>query len=170
MAKAERVSLHGKLKWCRLNTPDEYGKWSVKLYPNPESLDKINKLKSKDGDIDGIKNKLSKDDDGYCVSFSRKTVIKTNGGRGEVALTAPEVLDKDGAPYIGPIGNGSDGTVDVEVYQHKKGFGETGIARAARLMAVRVDNLVPFNKGSDFTDNQQRQIRGIANVPPEPLF
>lgn len=53
----------------------------------------------------------------------------------------PNVLDAEGKPLNELIGNGSDVTVKVTVYDTKKGKG-------TRLESVRVDNLVEYNAES----------------------
>lgn len=155
---AEEVYLKGKAKWAnRLFVPDiEYKKWSLSLYPDAVSLETIRDLQAQ-----GVKNVVKKDEDGYHVNLGRPTEKVMRGK--VVAFSPPVVLDKDGAPFAGPIGNGSDVTVKMEVYSHGTPGG--GKAKAMRLSSVRVDNLVPFEK-SDFTDEEQEQVEGMDNVKP----
>lgn len=161
-SKPEIVYLKGKAKWAhRLFQPDlEFNKWSTVLYPDKESLEKIRDLQA-----EGVKNVLKKDDDGYYTTFSRPTQKLMKGK--VVAFTPPVVTDKDGQPFTDPIGNGSDITIKLEVYQHGTPGG--GKAKAARLMAVRVDNHVPFEQERDFTDEQMGLVSGL-NEQPAPQF
>jgi hypothetical protein len=135
----------------------------VTVHPNNESLEKIRELQA-----EGLKNIIKKDDDGYLVTFSRPVQKTINGVvRG---YTPPVVLNKDGTPFVHgdvQIGNGSDGTVKLEVYQHKTPGG--GKAKAARWEALRIDNLVPFKKERDFPADQQKSMAGLEDQP-EQLF
>lgn len=158
--------LQGKSKWAKLITPDLNPnggkKWKIDLYPNEESLQKINKLKE-----EGLMNVLKKDDDGYYMTFGRPTEKVMRGQI--VAFTPPVILDKDLNITDGlTIGNGSDVTLSIEVYQFNKPGGAKK-AIAARLKAVRVDNLVTFERQRDFTDAQKQQTKGLESAP-EPIF
>lgn len=159
----EFVFITGKLSWVKTHTPDEWGKWKVTVHPTVESLEKIRELQG-----EGIKNVLKKDDDGYKCTFSRPTQRMVKGK--VIGLTPPEVLQADGkTPLTGVhVGNGSDGTVKLEVYQHNTPGG--GKAKAARLLSIKVDNLIPFEMKRDFTEGQQELVSGLAEQKPEQLF
>ena len=159
---SEYIYLKGKISWVKYITPNQWDKWALTLHPDQESLEKVRDLQS-----EGLKNIVKKDDDGYFVSFSRPTTREIKGKL--VGLTPPVVTDKEGIPMEGlAIGNGSDGTVKLEVYSHKTPNG--GSAKAARWDALRVDNLIPFNTDTDFPDERQsEQARGLKDQP-EPLF
>lgn len=161
------VYLQGKAKWTnKLFVPDQqYKCWSMVLYPNAASYDKILELK-KGGEYDGILNVIKKDDDGYYVTLKRPTekVIK-----GKVqAFQSPIVTNADGSPLINvSIGNGSDVTAGIEFYTYPK---PTGGKRgsAIRLLTVRVDNLIPYEK-SDRPPEVQKTLKGL-DEQPEQLF
>lgn len=156
----ENVYLSGKAKWARTQTPDKYSKWGLVLYPDAKSLEKIHKLKE-----EGIKNVLKKDDDGYCMTFSRPTSKMVRGK--VIGMSPPEVLNKEGTRPLGElVGNGSDVTIKVETYGGKTPVG--GTYKAARLASVRVDNLVPFQRDS-FNEGAQKAIEGLSEQP-EPIF
>jgi len=161
--KTENIFIQGKLSWVKVQVPDEWGKWKVTVHPNAASLDKIRDLQA-----EGLKNVLKKDEDGYFVSFSRPTQKMMKGK--VIGLTPPELLMADGkTPLQGVlVGNGSDGTVKLEVYQHGTPGG--GKAKAARLVSIRVDNLIPFEINRDFDRDQKEKVAGLEEVPPEPLF
>lgn len=151
--------VQGKAKWAKLQQPDEWGKWKIVLYPNPESLEMIRDLQAQ-----GIKNVIKKDEDGYYTTFSRPTSIQAKGK--VVGLAPPEVLEADGKTvFKNLIGNGSDVTLKLEVYQHGTPGG--GKAKAARLMSIRVDNLVPFEMKRDFDDNQKELVDGLDKQPAQ---
>lgn len=163
--KSEEVYLKGKGKWIKAVVPDQlYNKWSVVLYPDTDSLEKVRELQ-----LEGLKNRLRKDDEGYNVNFSRP-VSKENKKSGQLmTFQPPKVVDKEGNPMDGvAIGNGSDITIKLEVYSHAVP-GSSKTAKAARLASIRVDNLIPFNKEKDFTPEEAEQISGLKEQP-EPLF
>lgn len=133
------VDLKGKLMWCRIVDLNRYGKWSLDLYPDAESLEKLRELQA-----EGVKNVIKKDDEGYHVQISRPPSL--NFGRAsEQSVTPPRIRDKDKQPLPANvlIGNGSDGTVTVEVYTHRVPNSEKR-AKAMRLYGVTVENLIPF--------------------------
>lgn len=159
----EYVFIQGKLSWLKAQTPDEWGKWKVTVHPNNEGLEKIRALQG-----EGIKNVLKKDDDGYKCTFSRPTQKMVKGK--VIGMAPPEILQADGkTPLTGVlVGNGSDGVVKLEVYQHNTPGG--GKAKAARLLSVKIDNLIPFELKRDFTAGQQEAVEGLAEQKPEQLF
>jgi len=157
----EFVYLQGKAAWVRTKAPNPWGKWTVTLYPNAESLEKVRALQA-----EGCKNVLKKDDDGYNVTFSRPTEKEDRLGR-KYGLTPVEVVDKSGQPFDENIGNGSDITVKLEVYQHKTPGG--GKAKAARLLGIRVDNLVPYTR-DDFDEDQLRAVKDLEKQPAQPQW
>lgn len=164
MAK-EYVYLQGKAKWCRVHTPDQYGKWKTVLYLNNDSLNIVNGLLER-----GLKNVLAKDEDGYNMTFSRKTQIDSVQGR-PIPLPPPELLDADGkTPLRGiMVGNGSDITVKLDVYPCRPKGSKPFVA--ARLEAIKVDNLIPFTGEKDFTTEEQEQVSGLDKQPAQvPLF
>lgn len=121
--------------------PDKYA-WKTMFRPNQESLLKIMDLQSK-----GVKNKLSKDEAGYYVNFSRPTEIKT--GKGPIKLDPPKIYAEDGATAISgnDIGNGSKGKITLEIYEHKTPNG--GKSHAARWYAATITNLVSRTAGAE---------------------
>lgn len=157
---SEFIYLKGKISWVRYITPDPvYQKWSITLHPDDESLKIVQDLI-----LDkGIKNKLKKDDDGhYFVNFSRPTERKIKGKT--IGLPPPVVVDANNQPMENiAIGNESDGTVKIEVYNHPTPTGGRGWA--ARWVALRVDNLIPYNMQTDGTPEQQDMAGGLAEQP-----
>jgi hypothetical protein len=151
--KTEFVFIKGKFKYApKLTSFSDFNKWVVCIYPDAESMKVVNKLKE-----DGIRNVLKKDEDGYYISFSRPPSIKVRGA--EVLMAPPEVMDKEGKPITVPIGAGSDGYVKLEIYGGPLRMG--GRYKAARLVGVRVDNLVPWQKGDLMSEEIKRQ-EGLA--------
>jgi hypothetical protein len=152
--------VQGKLSWVRVVKPDNtYSCWMATIHPTAESLDKI-----RDWQSEGMKNVLKKDDDGYFTKF-RCPVSRQRKDGTVWAFTAPTVINKDGQPMDGSvIGNGSDGTLKLEVYEHPTPGG--GKAIAARLVGVKVESLVPFNPESDFTEGEAEDVLGFKQQPP----
>lgn len=159
------LSLAGKAKWVNVTKLDDYGKWGLILYPDKDSLEKINKLKT--GwyeDVEGIKNEIKKDDDGYNVRITRsqQKITRTK----TINFTAPLLLKADGETPLQNtlVGNGSDVTCQVEVYFYKPPM-KNKQGCAWRLQSIRVDNLIPYEGKRDMTDQDQKLIKTIANVP-----
>jgi hypothetical protein len=153
--------VQGKGSWIKAIQPNQWDKWSMTLHPTQESLEKLRELQGK-----GMKNTIKKDDDGWFINFSRPVsrIIK-----GKIQTMAPPVvMDKDNKPLEGTkIGNGSDVTVKLEVYEHSTPGG--GKAIAARWESVRIDNLIPFNPDTDYPDDMKEQASGLKDQP-EQLF
>jgi hypothetical protein len=158
----------GKASWAKLITPDlEFKNWNIKVHLTPDSYNQFMKLKEPQGDIDGILNEVKQDDDGYFVVFKRPTEKKF--GNEIKMFSPPEVLDADGNTMHNiMIGNGSDVTVKVECYKYNKPF-KKGRGRAIRLVSVRVDNLITYERKKDFTEAQEHAVAGLE-AQPKQLF
>lgn len=173
MARTEFLYFKGKVKWCRPHQPDPWGNWKTEFYPIAEDLVRIKALKETQDGVSGIKNTIKKDEDGEFISL-RRPQSKLMKGK-VTGFAPPEVLDgattlPDGSnPPLRDtaIGNGSDATVKVSVYTHGTPGG--GKARACRWEAIRIDNLIPYEGRKDFTDIEERQIKGLAEQP-KPLW
>jgi len=163
LKKATFQYVQGKASWVRVVKPDTtFNVWTVTIHPTPESLDKI-----RDWQAEGLKNQLKKDEDGYYTKF-RCPVSRERKDGSIWTFLPPETLDKDGKPMDGSvIGNGSDVTLKLEVYEHNTPGG--GRAIAARLVGVRVDNLVPFDPETDFRPDEMARVEGLKEQP-EQLF
>ena len=162
----EDVYVRGKGSYIYAYVPDqqfEKPAWKITLHPDDASLATIQQLKK-----EGMKNWEKRDDDGTYFTFKRPvTVLNKKSGK-DISLSPPVVLDHEGQPFTGPIGNGSDVTVKLEVYSHNTPGG--GKAKAARFAALRIDSLVPFETKRDFTDTQKEVVGGLADQPkPRPF-
>ncbi len=163
MAKSYEF-LSGKLKWAnRLTIPDlMYKKWSVVLYPDQASMAKLMKLK----EPPSILNEIKEDEDGKYITLSRPTSRQYGGV--DRAFTPPLVVNADGTTCTEAIGNGSDGTCKIEVYNYKvKVSNKQG--RAIRLEAVRIDNLVRYEPKTDRTEEEAKLAKGL-DEQPTPMF
>jgi hypothetical protein len=158
--KSRTEYVQGKLSWVKVVRPDTmYDCWSVTIHPTPDSLERI-----RDMQAEGLKNVMKKDEDGYFTKFRCPTKRLRKDGT-MWTFEPPKVVDKDGAPMDGnTIGNGSDGTLKLEVYQHGTPGGGTAIA--ARLIGVKIDNLVPFNPDEDYSDEEKKEVEGLRAQPP----
>lgn len=160
---AEFIYIKGKVSWVRNITPNQWDKWSITVHPDAEGLEAIRDLQAQ-----GIKNVIKKDEEGYYCAFSRPTSVTIRKGF-TTGVTPPEVVDADGNPMENtPIGNGSDGTVKLEIYSHPTPTG--GRAKAARWAALRIDNLIPFNRDTDYPDPARKELSDGLKEQPAPLF
>lgn len=160
-AKTEFKFIQGKVSWFKATTTNRWNKYSVQIHPNPEGLEIVRDLQAQ-----GLKNNLKKDEDGYFINFTRPASKEFKSGKIQT-YTPPEVFDKDGIPFAGPVGNGSDATLKIEVYEHETPGG--GRAKAARWVSARVDNLVPYEPDRDLTEDQKQSASGLKEQP-EQLF
>lgn len=157
------ITFQGKSKWSHLDRPDTKfsveGKWTQQIYLNDESKTKFLELKK-----EGLRNTLRQDDEGYSVVWSRPSQKMMKGRL--LAFTPPKIEDKDGntLPQSTRIGHGSDITVTVEVYYFTTPQKTEGCA--ARLAAVRIDNLVPFSR-DDYDPKELRASKALDKTAPE---
>lgn len=145
--KSENHYIQGKTAWFRPKVPNKWNKWSAQVHPNQEGLELIRELQAQ-----GLKNQLKKDDDGYFLNISRPVTKETATGK-ILSFEPVKVFDKDGNPFDGNVGNGSDVTFKVEVYEHGTPGG--GKAKAMRWVSSRIDNLIPFNSESDLAEHEK---------------
>lgn len=122
--------LSGKAKWAKLFKPDDkYKNWQIQVYMDDPSM--------KIFDESGMTMQKKQDEDGTFVTFRRPEakVIRDE----LVKFNPPEVLDAEGNKLDKLVGNGSEVTVKVIVYDTMKGKGH-------RLEAVKVNKLVEYVK------------------------
>jgi hypothetical protein len=161
--KNEDVYIQGKTKWFRPDKPDHQfppPRWSHVIYPNAASLDIIRGLQAR-----GLKNVLKKDDDGYYMTFSRKTERSVKGKL--MGMQPPAVFEADGTtPFKGGlVGNGSDVTTKLQVYEHSTPSGNKAVA--ARWESTRIDHLIPYEAKRDFTEVEAQAAKGLDIQPPQ---
>lgn len=156
------IYLSGKGKYIGFDKPNQWGRYSVVLYPNAESLEKIRDLQAQ-----GLKNVLKKDEDGYYLSIHRDHQ-KDMGGK-IVFLGPPLLLEADGKSLLQGIriGHGSDITCKVQIrsYVTDRGSGAKGVA--ARLESVRVDNLIPYAPAEHGDDQVRYQVKNFDTQEPQ---
>ena len=144
----ETVVLPGTAKWAYTSRLDKYGSYSIVIYPDAESLEKVRDLTEKKP---AILNRLRKDDDGYFIKF-KCDPEKVIGGTTKVFSVHNYKADGK-TPLTDLIGNGSDVTSQLDVYTFRKGEG-----KAARLKAVRVNNLIIFEPNQLPTEEQNEEL------------
>lgn len=155
MANTQYINFSGKAKWVRVFAPNQYDKWSLDLYLKREDIDRYRDLKTK--------NKIKKDEEGEYITMSRPIKVIRKGK--DIPVLPPTVTDKDGTPIVNTnIGNGSDVTVTLEYYSYKPP-GKTIPEYACRLLAVRVDNLIPFATDS-YNETELRATAELKKTPP----
>lgn len=153
--------IQGKLgEHSKIGSPDtEYQCWMANIYPTKDSLELIREMQS-----DGLKNVLKKEEDGYFTRFRCPTHRERRDGT-IWTFEPPIVVDMQNKPMDGNrVGAGSDVTLKLEVYSHPTPTGGTAIA--ARLVGVRVENLIEFDPDRDFSDAEKAQIHGLKDVTP----
>lgn len=156
--------IQGKVKWMKHEHPNQWDKYSHDIYLNADSLEKFKTWQKSEGNVQGIKNTLKKDDDGYYVSISRPKTIR-RGGRDEL-MNPPFVFNSDGTtPFHGLVGNGSDITTKVELYTFNVPMMEGKKARAVRWYSSKVDHLVPYEGKRDNTPEFDEPSRGLPEAP-----
>lgn len=166
----------GKGSWAnRLSVPDmDYnGKpcWSIKLHFTDKSHKEFLKLKEDGPDYRGIMNEVKEDQDGPFHVFKRPVTKewtdRSTGKKTTIQLQPPEIIDSEGKPWDGRgIGNGSDITVKVERYKHTIPFKKGAKGTAIRLVSVKVDNLIPYDR-KDFTPEQEHAVKGLDEQPKQ---
>ena len=159
------IYIQGKVGVSRVHQPDvDTASWYVKLYFTPSSYETFMKLKEPQGEkTEGILNEVKNDEDGDFAWFRRRTVMRWKGV--DTALPPPVVIDKDGNPQHEWIGAGSDVTLKLEKYHYNKPM-RKGRGTAIRLVGVKVDNLVPFQK-SDMSEQQKQAAEGLEQQPAQ---
>jgi hypothetical protein len=133
---SKTVTLKGKVKWAYTTRLDNFGNYSIKLYPTEESLNLFHTLK--------LKNGVKEDEDGKFITLRRPPQKKI--GKKIVDFGPPKVF-LGGEKFEEIIGDGSDVTVDLEVYSYgDKGDNPYGAGVGSRLEAITVDYVVPYVK------------------------
>jgi hypothetical protein len=162
MAKSEYVYWQGKGKYIRPWVSNQWGDYSMVLYPTEESLTDIRRLVDGTDGKPKIKTALQKDDDGFYLRLKRP-MSKTYGNK-VIGFEPPLVVDNRDIPFRDSnIGDGSDVTCKVMVYNYG-GKGSIQAGRAIRWEAMKVENLIPYSKG-DFTDREKYMARGLDEQP-----
>lgn len=138
----------GTVKWAKVyDTPKDEtfttkkGKkvnkkaaWSLDLYMDEQSMAAYKKS--------GIQRTVRTDEDGEeFVSFDRPLVYKDKETGEDRNRKPPMILDAENNEFVSDdrIGNGSEVTLSVDVY-------DTQVGKGCRLEAIRIENFIPFKK------------------------
>lgn len=163
------IYVEGVLSWVKHIKPDTtFGdpKWSLVIHPYPDSLKLIKEeLLVAKGDVLAIMNKLTTDEEGDKISFSR-FCSKVYSGK-LITFEPPRVLNPDGSP-LGrdiSIGNGSTGKVCLEHYTWPKAGGKRG--SAVRWESLQLTNFIPYEPKKDLSPEEYRKVKGLVEQPTQ---
>lgn len=146
----ETYFFNGKCKWAKVYKPDtKYEpQYNIQLY-----LDKENEGILKES---GLGLKVKEDEDGRYVGFRRKVA----GPEWRPDMGPPKVIDAGGGDFSDLIGNGSDVTLKVEVFDTPRTGG-----KGHRLETVRVDKHVkyeaPREEGTPEPQQETKKPKGM---------
>ena len=137
--------LSGTAKWAKLKKPDDkYNNFQLPLYLDKKSLELYKTL--------GLGLKVKTDDEGTFVTFKRPVSKQI---RDEIVeFGPPKVFNADTSEFDGLVGNGSEVTAKISVYDTMKGPGH-------RLESVRVEKLVEYNPPA----REGNEATGGAAIP-----
>jgi len=132
---SEKMTFKGKVKWCRPDQTNEWGKFSTRFYPVAEDLERMKKLP--------VKNEWKSDEDG---DFTNISCPESREYRGRKIINRITLTDKDDKPYYtdlnGFIGDGSDVELGADFYDHPiKGSMRRG--NAIKWTSLKILNLAP---------------------------
>lgn len=129
------IYVSGIARWHKHKRTDKYGNYTVDLVTDKEARKLV-----KDA---GLRLKPTEDDDGNLILKFRKRPRSFDSA-------PPVVVDAAGQPFEGDIGNGSEVTLKIEVYEFKGGIDADGNRYDGgvghRWQGTRVDNLVVFER------------------------
>lgn len=131
----------GIAEWAKVHKPDD----KFQVYTIDVYLDRPSQKIFKDSKLQ-LELRDGKDDKGVFVKFRRPVQKKIKNEL--VSMGPPTVLikgaDDEYTPLTDPIGNGSEVTVKVRVFDTMKGKGH-------ELEVVAVESLVEYSQGEVFT-------------------
>jgi hypothetical protein len=143
-------TLKGKSGWTHVLQPGKFGKWTISVNLDSDSLTKVLAWKK-----EGIKNELTKDDDGYWVTISRPTYYEDKN-KNRIPLAPPLVVNSNNEPFDGTrIGRGSDVEVKVELRDFTAPITKIK-AKSMRLVGVKIHNLAAFEGAVDAAPWEER--------------
>jgi len=158
--------LQGKTKWFKYDRLNEWGRWSHVLYLDSPSVEKVRALQEGYPSVTGIKNKLSKDEDGYFMNIGRPSTVKRRGR--DEPLTPPYIFEADGTtPYTGLVGNGSDVTTKIEIFDYQPPGVKGNKSLAIRWFSSKIDNLITYEGPRDNDPQLEKGSRGLPEAPPQ---
>jgi len=134
----EHFYFHGEAIWCRVHAEQKdqkYDRYSIGVFLDEDSMERFKASEMQ------ILPKQDKETGREFYQFARKNSQLIKGelvefGTPHIFLASSKDIEER---FTGQVGNGSEVTVKVAVYDSKKGKGH-------RLESVRVDNLVEYSK------------------------
>lgn len=159
MSETRQEFLSGKCRYCHIHAPDRFGHWSVNLF-----LDDKSKVLWKQLQTEGILNRLRTDKNGEGDFVTLRCPVEKKI-RGTMTKMQPVTVIKDGLPYVGMIGDGSDITCMITVYKYRKPITNEG-GTAIRLGAIKVLNLIEANLKAFPKEGQEKAEALIGNSDP----
>lgn len=129
----------GECRWVKTKQPDPmYGYYGLEMKLDDKQINDYKKI--------GFPGKIKEDN---WVAFKRKATITTTAGK-VILFGPPKVKDDTGADFDGYVGNGSECTADIALYDTIKGLGH-------RLDTVWINKLIEFTPTQRFVN--------ISDVP-----
>lgn len=141
----------GKARWAKVTgepksetftykgkTITKPAQWSLDLFMDEPSLKAFKNSDSQ------LKVRTDKETEMDFVSFHRPLTIKVKDE--DIKLNPPEVLNSENEPITDLIGNGSEVTIKVSMFNTRMGTG-------TRLEAVRVENLIPYESKTQVSED-----------------
>lgn len=150
---SKTIILSGKSKFSHLHVPDQFGFWSINVFLDEPSKVLWAKLKE-----EGILNRLREDKNGEGQFVTLRQPVEKKM-KGVMTKMDPVSIIKDGIPFIGVIGDGSDISCMITVYDYRKPITKE-LGRAIRLTAVKVRNLVEGSI-STFPEEVQPKVKEL---------
>lgn len=144
------IYVTGPCKWARVYKPDEkYGNYSIEVYPDKASMVALAES--------GIQVSPKEDEEGIYYKFRRDDKKLINNEL--VEFGPPKVVDKDLTAFDKLIGNTSNVTLKISVYDTKtKGKGH-------RLEMIRVNNLVEYEPPKKDENAMPEAPDAVAETP-----
>lgn len=141
------IYVSGTAEWAQVKRPNKFGNWSINVYADKATRKSLKELGLRANPKEGNEEY----GDGWFLTFRRPTSAMWKGVQTDLA--PPKVVLADGTEFDGLIGNGSKVTVKLEVYEYKGGTDAKGLSyeggKAARLVSVRIDELVEYVANSE---------------------
>ena len=154
------VTPRGKAKWCKRDTPDDYGKFSVNLYLSDEDTEAfktmLEDMRKAGADlvddngkkISGLADVYKEDADGNVFFTFKVDASKVETGK----ITIVDKFGKGDNDFNKKIGN--DSVIKVKYMAKPYYMASTKqVGVSLRLMAIQVIELKEYSGGgSDFSD------------------
>ena len=144
----QAMKFTGKVRWCRPDQVNEWGKYSTRFYPDAASLGPMKDLKTK--------NQWKTDDDGEYTNVS---CPESREYRGRKIINRVVITGANGEPHYtdlhGFIGDGSDVELLIDYYDHPI-QGSLRRGHAIKWTGLNIKNLAPaYNPDQEINSRPQ---------------